>query len=472
MKQSIKFLILTFGILFLFQSCEMTSLFEEDKSQSILEKEEKFQLSLLGNEAFRLSFLGSDLDYPDYLIEMINGFIEVNINTYRVSLISREVNNPESNNVTTTFTYLVTGTGVSPSLDNFALEIPNCAGTPVTWTQRNASSISAGFLIWNSSVPANSQQIFSVTYPGRVGLGLINARVTKGSNSITQRVLGPCKGIYSINGSIYIDSNSDGSKQSSESGLGGFPIQLINNDKPDTPLGTISTKTDGSFEFYVFEGNYSIKVVDDLINRNYNPTGDTKRNIGLVNSNISNLDFGYKIDSRKMINEFESGAILLDTRDVKFWTAELRNPGRNNSTYSRAQMIQFLTEIEGLLLPVPFQFGSDKLTTALDIITRPIRSNVDAFLQQLLTAELNIVSGRGAKKLDSNGVRISDNDFNNALLLYAEPLACQALGACSTTPTTNNARVSSIMYSAFTDLSDGTSVLSSFNGTGGIRTSR
>lgn len=474
MKQSIKFLILAFGLVFLFQGCDMTSLVEEDKTKTLSEEGESFQLSPLGTESFRLSEnFGSDLNYPDYIEVLINDLVEVDVFTYKIRLLSRVVNSSAPNNISTTFTYRVSGTGITPSLDSFFMEIPNCAGRPLSWTPSNASSISGGFLRWNSSVPFNSQQDYSITYPGIVGLGLVNAVVTKGNVSETKRVLGPCQGIFTIQGSIYIDANEDGIKQASESGLGGFPIQLINNDSPGIPLATIGTEADGSFKFFAFEGNYSIKVVEDLINKNYNPTGPIEKNLGVVRSDLSDLDFGYKIDARKMISEFETGVILLDTRDFRFWTAELRNPGRNNSTYSRAQMVKFLTDIEGLLLPVPFNFGSDKIATALNIITRPIRSDVDAFLQQLLTAELNIVSGRGARKIDSNGNVVSDDDFNKALLLYAEPLACQALGACSTaTASSSNAKVSSIMYSASTSLSDGTSVLSSFNGTGGIRTSR
>ncbi|MDX5478789.1 MAG: hypothetical protein LPJ98_10065 [Cyclobacteriaceae bacterium] len=84
---------------------------------------------------------------------------------------------------------------------------------------------------------------------------------------------------------------------------------------------------------------------------------------------------------------------------------------------------------------------------------------------------MNIVSGRGAKTLDSNGNVISDDKFNEALLRYAEPIACSALGACDS-GSTSNARVitsSTINASTSGSLRDGTEVLSSFNGTGGIR---
>lgn len=468
MKRTVKNLALWVSAGFILYSCEMSSLLEDDKVIDLLE--EGVNVSQGGSESFRMAALGTDLDYPDYITDELNARSSVLINTYNIEFLSRVVNDSNADNITTTFNYRVSGTGIQPSLDSFFLEVPECAVSPLSWTPSNASSFNEGYIKWNSSVTPNSTQNYAVTYPGIVGIGLTEAVVTKGSNSQSGVVLGPCEGIFTLQGSIYIDSNEDGSKQNSESGLSGFPIQLINNDNGNV-ITTIQTEANGSFLFYVFEGSYAVKVVTDLINRNYNPTGEIELNVGFVNKDETGLDFGYLIDSQKMIKEFEDGTIPLDTKDSKFWTAELRNPGKGQSQYNRAQMLDILVKIEGLLLPVPFNFGSDKIATALSIIAKPIKTELDAYLQQLLTAELNIVSGRGAKTLDSNGNVISDDKFNEALLRYAEPIACSALGACDS-GSTSNARVitsSTINASTSGSLRDGTEVLSSFNGTGGIR---
>lgn len=469
MKRPVKNLALWLSAGIILYSCEMSSVLEKDQVIDLVE--ERMSVSQGGSESFRIASFGTDLDYPDYITDELNARSSVLINTYNIEFQGRVVNDADANNITTTFNYRVSGTGIQPSLDSFFLEVPNCAGNPISWSPSNASSLNGGYIKWNSSVTPNGAQNYAVTYPGRVGIGLVEAVVTKGSNSQSGTVLGPCEGIYTLQGSIYIDSNEDGSKQGSETGLSGFPIQLINNDNGNI-IATIQTEFNGSFLFYAFEGNYSVKVVTDLINNNYNPTGEIEVNVGFVDKDVTGLDFGYLIDSQKMIKEFEDGTILLDTKDSKFWTAELRNPGKGQSQYNRAQILDLLTKIEGLLLPVPFDFGADKIATALSIISKPIKTDLDAFMQQLLTAELNIVSGRGAKTLDSNNNVVSDDKFNEALLRYAEPIACSALGACSA-ESSSGARVmsfSTINASTTGSLRDGTDVLSSFNGTGGIRT--
>ena len=85
-----------------------------------------------------------------------------------------------------------------------------------------------------------------------------------------------------------------------------------------------------------------------------------------------------------------------------------------------------LQEVEKTLLPEPFSFGNNKLQGALDILTKPIKTELDLYLQQVLTAELNVLSGRGALNADGT----LNNDFNDALLIYAEAVACEAMGTC------------------------------------------
>jgi hypothetical protein len=347
-------------------------------------------------------------------------------------------------------------------LDNFSLQIPDCTVNPVSRTPTNSSTIDGGYIRWNSSVPQNSEANYSVTYPGLVGLGFIEAIVVTGNITSKGEVLGPCKGIYKIQGSIYIDSNGDDIKQASEAGLGGFDIELI-----DIKGNKVTTKTDalGLFTFYVFEGNYKVQVVENLVTSNYLPNkGITSTDFFQVTEDKTGLDFGFTVDSPNMILRIESGIYNLDTKDSKFWTQELRAQGKGRSVYTRNQLLGFLNQIEGLYLVEPFQFGSDKFATALDIITRPIRGDIDLFLQQLLTAELNIVSGRGAKKADGT----NDDEFNTALIRLTEPLACAALGNCPTTPAPGS-RVKTFDYTNAFTVSDGTTVLSSFNGSGGIR---
>ena len=441
-------------------SCEFESLNQDD---DLLNAEEELLKDAQNQDLFNLEELGfTSMKLDPQLEELIKDKKEVLIGTYIVSFLDM-VENPDN---TTTFFYNVRGTGITPSLDSFFMQIPDCTVNPVSWTPNNSSKIEGGFIKWNSSIPANSNQNFSVTYAGKVGLGFIDAVVVTGNRSAEGKILGPCKGIYKITGSIYIDSNGDDVKQTSEAGLGGFDIEL--RDKIRSQV-VATTKTDefGLFTFYVLPGEYSINVVENLVSANYLPNGNrTSENLGFVEEDKTGLNFGYSIDGPGMIQKIESGIYNLETKDPKFWAQELRAQGKGGkAVYNRNQLLGFLNEIEKLYLVEPFQFGSDKFATALDIITRPIKGEIDLFLQQLLAAELNIVSGRGAKKADGS----PDNEFNTALIRFAEPLACTALGNCSLSPAPGS-RVKTNQYiNALTSLNDGTQVLSSFNGSGGIR---
>jgi hypothetical protein len=439
-------------------SCEFESL---DQDDDLLNAKEELLKDAQNQGLFDLQELGlnSSMKLDPQLEELIKDKRTVRIGNYDVTFLDM-VENPDN---TTTFFYNVKGTGVPPSLDSFFLQIPDCTVNPVSRTPSNASTIEGGYIKWNSSIPQNSEANYSVTYPGLVGLGFIEAIVVTGNITSKGEVLGPCKGIYKIQGSIYIDSNGDDIKQASEAGLGGFDIELKDNIR-NAVIATTKTDALGLFSFYVFEGNYSVAVIENLVTSNYLPNGGRiSENIGLVNEDKTGFDFGYTVDAPAMILRIESGIYNLDTKDAKFWTQELRAQGKGKSVYSRNQLLGFLVQIEGIYLPEPFQFGSDKFATALDIITRPIKSDIDLFLQQLLTAELNIVSGRGAKKADGT----NDDEFNTALIRLTEPLACAALGTCPTSAP--GSRVKTYDYiNAFT-VSDGTDVLSSFNGSGGIK---
>jgi hypothetical protein len=445
---------------FILIGCEFESLVQDG---DLLKTEEELLKEAKEQGLFDLQELGlnSSMKLDTQLEELIKDRRTVRIGNYDVTFVDMVEN---STNKTTTFFYNVKGTGVPPSLDNFSLQIPDCTVNPVSRTPTNSSTISGGYIRWNSSVPQNSEANYSVTYPGLVGLGFIEAIVVAGNITSKGEVLGPCKGIYKIQGSIFIDSNGDDKKQETEAGLGGFVIELKDNIR-NTVIATTKTDALGLFSFYVFEGNYSVAVVENLVASNYLPNnGRISENIGLVNKDVKDLDFGYSVDSKAMIQKIESGFYNLETKDAKFWTQELRAQGKGKSVYNRNQLLGFLTEIEGIYLPEPFNFGTDKFSTALDIITRPIKSDIDMFLQQLLTAELNIVSGRGAKKEDGT----NDDEFNTALIRLTEPLACAALGNCSITPGPGT-RVKTFDYTNAFTVSDGTTVLSSFNGSGGIR---
>lgn len=398
-----------------------------------------------------------EISLPDYFVAQLENFENALVNTYVVAFTGREVKGT-GDNFTTTFNYLVSGTGMTPQLDSFTLELPNCAGNLLSWFPQQPTTILSTSIKWNNSVSKDGSQAYSLTFAGDIPLGLINSTVTRGSNVSTVKVLGPCKDVFTLSGSIFIDADADGVKQNEESGIPYINVELF--DSNNIKIATVPTMIDGSFSFMVLKGSYRISVGEDLLNdANYTAVGDSFVSIPEVTQDLNNLNFGYLVNSDKIIRDLENKVLRVNTEPTKFWIAAIKNAGKKGSPYSVQEIRGLLVEIETLLLEQPFQFGSNKETQALSILSKPIKTPLDEFLQQLLTAELNIVSGRGA--LLSNG---DQNDaFNLALLIYAEAVACRESGNC---PNENATSAMNIEVKAIR--SNDTRLLTSFNGSGGI----
>lgn len=399
-------------------------------------------------------------DLPEYFIDQLKVFENVTLNAYDVKFMGLIHNKVGGVITSTTFNYRVSGTGQTPQLDSFNLEVPLCAGAPLSWNQTQSAKVEGGRIIWNKSISKDGSEDFSITFSGKIEIGIVQTEVVRASNGVRGTILGPCQGTYSISGNVYIDANSDKIKQDSESGIGNLPVALINNVNNQT-IATVPTLSNGSYSLKVVQGDYTISSQIALLDNNYKPTTPTFLNLGIVNTNKSNIDFGYLVDSKKVTEELNEGIIQTNTEPTKFWVLVIRQAGNRNALYTNPQILTLLSAVENLLLPEPFNLGSDKKKGALEILTRPIRTDLDAFLQQLLTAELNILSGRGALK---NGVL--DDDFNTALLIYSEAIGCEALGVCKTAPAAAQQKQSTISISSFTR--NDTDLLSAFNGTGGV----
>lgn len=383
-------------------------------------------------------------------------FEKNNINDYYVTFTGREIK--VTNNITTTtFNYTVSGTNKTPQLDSFYLEIPGCAGDLLSWTPQQSSRLEIGKIIWNSSVSKDGSQDYSITFKGEVPLGIINATVTRGSDVETDKVIGPCQGVYSISGYVYVDANKDGVKDASESGIPSIPVVLFNSDGDS--LTTTSTNEKGLYSFMVLEERYTIAIGEDLLNdENYTAVGSNSVDLEKVTEDLTGINFGYNVNTSKITKDLEDKIIPVNTEPIKFWVTAFRNIDKRKEVYSREIMMGFLSEIEGLYLPEPFQFGEDKIAAAEKILNNPMRTDLDVFLAQLLVAQLNVVSGRGALKSDGE----LNTVFNDALLIYGEAVACRESGNCpyqiSNTAATEQTKLSRI----------DTNMLLAFNGSGGV----
>lgn len=406
-------------------------------------------------------------ELPGYFADQLGEFEKERINNYDVEFVGRNVE--KIGGVTsTTFHYKVIGTGKSSDLEKFFLQAPSCAGVPSSWEPIQSSKLDSKGITWSLSIGKDESKNFSITFPGDVPLGVIETSITRAGKREKCQIMGPCQGVTDICGSIYIDANADGIKQNSESGIPDIEI-FLKDKKTDKIIGEVLTSDDGTFSFQVLEGEYLIETSDELLNLSYNATTPSSVHFCTDDSDGSCINFGFEIDAEKMTRELEDGTIEGTAECADYWVDQLKYCGSSKGDYTEAEILEFLKQIEKLLLNEPFQFGSKKIKTALEILQPTGKSDIELFLKELLTAELNVVSQRGALK-DVNGVLVIWDNYNQALLIHCEAVGCEELGTCSEDINDRKSNTQNAGSRTMnTRLVDTTNTLRAFNGTGGIR---
>lgn len=398
----------------------------------------------------------------------------------------------------TTFTYTVkniVSTGSNRTLTGFTLELPSCAGLLYSFVPGTPDGADynedESRISWNTTVPnpaSNNTREFSITYEGEISSGMIAASIQR-QGSTPETFFGTAEGpdcpgtSFTLSGSVYIDANENGIKDPEESGLGNIEVALSLLNDSGNPIETFLSMENGAYFFSIPAGSYTISVPENMVDNIYYKTSTTSIDVENVDSDVSGINFGYILDVENMVSDLLDGTILKNTKSWQYWAFQLRHAGNRNVVlrnpnvhYTADEIDELLGLVEGLLLTDPFQFGSDKRSAALNILTRPFGNEYDELLQQLLTAELNVLSNRGAYSLD-NGEIILNNPFNRAILIYGEAIACNAIGNCPAEESGMSLMMSSMKITdisttgtfSLSTLSSGKTLLTSFNGTGGIK---
>lgn len=294
---------------------------------------------------------------------------------------------------------------------------------------------------------------------------------------------GECDGFYTVSGTVYVDGNTNQQKEAGESGIQNVTVHLL--DESGSEIASKTTAS-GEFSFNVFTGNeesyYTLKlseITDDATDFNeqlfdsYSPTTNPpEQNLTLTSEDVSNINFGFAPQIEEIIQKFEDQTIMVNTQNTHYWKTRLfvakladalLNRGGSGIDFppvnnSVNELRDYLEEIENLLLDEPFQFGENKFATAYHILNRP-DTELEKFLAELLTAQLNVVSGRGSGSLN----------FDLSLLAYGESVAAEELF-----PDGSDLRVSGKVMQAgsssqlsTTRLSSATNLFRTFNLSGG-----
>jgi len=417
---------------------------------------------------------------------------------------------PVVSNGTTTFKYIVTNNGnTTPSPNFFTLEWANCVSNLTEYfpnlsddkvlITENEETVK---IKWDQAIPrANPQgeanpRSFSITFEGEdVPLGTVTTSLTipgPGGETLDGLIAGPvCPTVLpelTFSGSIYIDANEDNIKQPEEYGLENIEVRLYSlNGGDETFIDSVITEEDGEFSLTVNSsgGDFRIKVPANKVdNTYYQAIPVTFLDFTDVTEDVEDIHFAYVLNTEQIIADLLSGDIQKNTRSTQYWAFQLQHAGINraqvhrnpNVDYTRDQMNELLTLIENTLpnVPEPFKFGPNKIQDALRILRgqKYGDSEVSELMKELLTAELNVMSNKGAFTIEGDEIILND-PFNRAILIFGEAIACNALGTC---PVAKNAFKSLASVNgtyapgvlSHATISSGTQTLSAFNGTGGI----
>ena len=339
---------------------------------------------------------------PDDTRSPILSSSSVMLNGYLVQFDGRTVADDR-----TTFSYTVSGMGAEHALSHFFLEIPGCAPAPDSYDPPGAvfgvePHVNIYVIKWNLSLGTDESRSYSITFPGEIPLGVIRTSVKASTLADLGPITGPCAG-FEISGTVYIDADANGELNApDESGIGNVTVTLAGGG------GDIQTMTTGADGYYLFiqpAGTYTVRIdastAADDFNENlaasFDATGPTSIAVTVGPDSPGN-DFGFDPRAEEITHEIEQGALLTTGEPVKFWKKQVRlaiSEGKS-AVFDAATMAQFITEIQGLFLPDPFQFTpGNEFQEAMDILSTNSKEPLDILRQQLLAAEFNEVSGKG-----------------------------------------------------------------------------
>ncbi len=244
-----------------------------------------------------------------------------------------------------------------------------------------------------------------------------------------------CEGFVSVSGFVFVDANSNQVKDSNESGIQNTTVKLTDGEGMEAHT---KTGEDGFYSFIVFTGDeektFTLEVpeetedAEDFNEGLYDTSLPTTPVSGVAvtatSDNIGGVNFGFEPKVEELIQRFSEGSIVTNTEERKFWIKQLLLGVASEilgitipTEVPKDLLLSHLEDIEGLLLEEPFQFGENKLYSAFYIIWQQ-QTELDKLLAQLLTAELNVVSGRGSESAD----------FDLALMAYGEAAAVELMG--------------------------------------------
>jgi hypothetical protein len=291
---------------------------------------------------------------------------------YTLAFISRSYN---SENNQTTFLYQLqnTGaptpgpaTGVLAVLTDVLVEVPDCAGNPVSYSPPdganygvNANGING--VEWGVGYDDNPDLYYSVTFAGNMPAGNVRSQVTRGGFNYVAGLTGPCEGTFTVSGFVFTDTNQDGSKGGSELGVANVSVKLSGGESPEF----VKTDSDGAYTFTVSEGSYTVSVdavtadtdYNESLYRDWEPTNAQSKGV-TIGPNSTGNDFGWEPNVDGIVARIDSGDLPTTGQSYKWWRKEFLRVinHQHNTAYTEAQLLGLIGTIEGYALLDEYNF--------------------------------------------------------------------------------------------------------------------
>lgn len=352
----------------------------------------------------------------------------------------------EFDGLQTTFTYQVDRLRYDgQTLETFFLELPECAPELASFTPPRAAigvldDPDVYGIRWTMGVRPHDPvgQQFRLVFAGEVETGVVRTVVSDFAGSSQGRVFGPCGG-GAIRGLVFVDTDSSGAyDQATEGGLANVLVQALGQ---DGGIESALTDSTGAFELLLLEGAYTVRIdttahagaFNGELGARWLATTPLERTV-TIPPGEEGMDFGFRPSVETVIADLQQGELQSLGVPVKFWIAELMSALDPDEVpegidpevlpyrvpvYTPQELLQFLSAIEGLALPEPYQFSDgEEIAEALQVLVHASGELLDVLLAELLATELNLVSGRGFEG--------QDGDLLAALALWGESVVVQA----------------------------------------------
>ncbi|MDH3243792.1 MAG: hypothetical protein OEM26_04180 [Saprospiraceae bacterium] len=361
----------------------------------------------------------------------------------------------------TTFCYSATGSGQL----SFEVELPDCAGTPNSYSPKNPTIDNSGgtpAAEWHP--PTSSSQAtytFCVTYNGNIKEGLVLVTVFNGSSTETELFPGACARVFNISGRLFADANANG-QPDNEAGIDGKEVFLLDSDGSQVAS---TTTDDGDYLFEcIIQGDYTVKVISDDITGTTNSTyiqATTPTEIDVtIGPDQNNVNFGFETKTELLTDEMKSGSLKTNALSVNYWKGQFQKAlsGRPDD-FTIAELKGLISDINGFGLSDPFKFSSGDagVQQVYDILRTKPSKDIDALRSELLANELNHFDDRGFLNVDG--------DLQEVMILYLEGVLANAVAGSASSLTLKSSTTAAA--TSTTTLSRSIDMSRTFNSGGG-----